>query len=308
MLQLRPRPIAQCLLFCVLAGSGCSDDGSAQSQDDGTGGSDTDSTAMDTSTGGGPQGSTADANAEVSLEVLGLVGRDDEQLDATVRLGNDLAVAIPLSPVSFRLVGDDGLERIASSAATEDACPLDELLSPGASVECDLLVESPAGTVPTHLIYSVGVEGEIVEVRATVPQIEDCDRCEGACTDLSGDPDNCGACGRTTLSQTTCVDGELVCAEGIDYQTSSDHCGSCLNTCWELPLADGAADVFCELGECSFVYSDESEETSCDDVCAQAGGVCESATCFGDPNAQTTCDSDGACVGYFTQCTCSAPR
>jgi hypothetical protein len=75
--------------------------------------------------------------------------------------------------------------------------------------------------------------------------------CGGACTNLAGDPNNCGSCGHTCgagqiCSSATCVAcavGEAACGSVCaNLKTDPDNCGQCGNAC-----GDGSV---CRLGVC----------------------------------------------------------
>jgi hypothetical protein len=63
--------------------------------------------------------------------------------------------------------------------------------------------------------------------------------CFGACVDLQGDHNNCGACGKTCTTIQTCVSGVCECAgshvlcSGVCTSTKSDplNCGACGTKC-----------------------------------------------------------------------------
>lgn len=73
------------------------------------------------------------------------------------------------------------------------------------------------------------------------------DICDGGCTDLSTDQNNCGGCKHKCNMGEKCINGmcttviNLICKgnaiqcgdECIDVSTNMDHCGSCLHTCFD---------------------------------------------------------------------------
>jgi hypothetical protein len=82
------------------------------------------------------------------------------------------------------------------------------------------------------------------------------DLCDGTCTDVSLDPDNCGACGNVCgeampyCNQGTCSEcraWEAICGGAcMDILWDSNNCGGCGIVCPE--------DRFCEWGGCTGLY------------------------------------------------------
>ena len=118
--------------------------------------------------------------------------------------------------------------------------------------------------------------------------------CEGVCTELLTDADNCGNCGnacpRRPDTVTTCVDAEcfLGCANqrSIDFENDPQHCGACATAC---PTAVGG-EPWCSEGQCGSPCADNQEVCSgiCvntnnnDDHCGACDHVCPgSSNCNG---------------------------
>ena len=149
--------------------------------------------------------------------------------------------------------------------------------------------------------------------------------CAGACKDMSADVKNCKSCG------TTCATGGVCGATGCgcpsngtvcngvckDLQTDEANCGTCGDPC--------AAGTLCMSGKCgalSACYPGQSGGglTSCAQLCAQSGKVCQAAckgtastlpvggveynasTCTGNPSDQTCTSTFGK--AYSAKCCC----
>jgi hypothetical protein len=106
--------------------------------------------------------------------------------------------------------------------------------------------------------------------------------CDGACTSVSTDPNNCGACG------SVCGEGET-CCEGtcFDLQTELDHCGSCSTAC-AAPTTPECAAATCGAGACGFSFQPAGTA-----VAAQTAGDCRINQCDGgDAIAANVDDTD----------------
>jgi hypothetical protein len=81
--------------------------------------------------------------------------------------------------------------------------------------------------------------------------------CNGACTNVQGDPRNCGSCGKTCNTQAgevcqkgvcgpPCTGGTTRCGTGcLDVQNDPQNCGDCAKKC--------AAAESCSMGKCTLV-------------------------------------------------------
>lgn len=74
--------------------------------------------------------------------------------------------------------------------------------------------------------------------------------CQGACVDVSSNPDNCGGCGKSCGQGNACQSGQCACSpsltkcEGscVDLKSDENNCGQCGNQCDN--------DQQCKGGDC----------------------------------------------------------
>jgi hypothetical protein len=102
--------------------------------------------------------------------------------------------------------------------------------------------------------------------------------CGERCVDTSGDPANCGGCGRT-------------CAAGLLCQGGS--CG-----CAPSGIACGAGQMCCAQDGCKSLDSDVNNCGSCGHVCGGSGASCVSGqcTCGGQTCGQYETCCNGSCA------------
>jgi hypothetical protein len=103
--------------------------------------------------------------------------------------------------------------------------------------------------------------------------------CPSGCTDTSGDPQNCGMCGKACAPDATCVGG--ICRPA--------------NSCNGGPACTGSEQC-CGTG-CANTTTDDNNCGKCGKVCP-LGESCISSTC----TPVTTCNSGPACVTGQTCC------
>ncbi|MBW2262075.1 MAG: hypothetical protein JRG91_08895 [Deltaproteobacteria bacterium] len=139
--------------------------------------------------------------------------------------------------------------------------------------------------------------------------------CAGNCTELAGDPDNCGGCGQACgqghvctagACELTCPDGMTVC-DGVcrDLMTDFYNCGTCALTCAAgYVCTDGGCTPECPdgytacSGYCKNLQNDPSNCGECGSACA-AGEVCMAGVCeFTCPTPYIDCS--GSCVDLDT--------
>ncbi len=141
--------------------------------------------------------------------------------------------------------------------------------------------------------------------------------CDGVCTSIASDPDNCGGCDIECASGEACSEGTcqaLECAsnqelcDGFCASTASDpdNCGACGEACGEgegcldgecADFGCGTSQVEC-LGVCVSLLTDEQNCGDCGESCdlgdSCINGVCE-LTC---PEGSLACN--GACIDPLT--------
>ncbi len=199
--------------------------------------------------------------------------------------GDEALAGAPRYRAAIGTPDEHGLPAIGTPEARE---MLRNWLACGAQV-----VEAPSGT-------STGI-GDIVpaiEVLACGPGQAACD---GACLDVSADPANCGACGRTCGAAQGCVDGVCTCAAGLtacgadcfDLTTDVSHCGACGNDC---------GTMFCAASVCTAACPAGSTDCggSCVDLATSASncGGCGRRCLPGEACSGGSC----ACTGGTTAC------
>jgi len=136
----------------------------------------------------------------------------------------------------------------------------------------------------------------------------DQEQCDGDCVSVLTDESNCGECGNSCGSGSSCVEGTCTCQDGfescdgacVDPQSDPDHCGGCGEAC--------SAEEVCSLGGCSDECSDGLTacgrncvdlDTSvlhcgeCENAC-DGGRLCEGGDCACEVSDELECE--GTCV------------
>jgi len=173
--------------------------------------------------------------------------------------GPDGESEIPVDPPPFFLPSANALKCVAAAVTTSAAATID-----GALLTLDLKQTAPASVV--------------IPTPGPIPTPGACNgstftSCNGLCTDLTSDPNNCGGCGN-------------VCAPGQKCWAS---------TCQGAPACGNAMQSDCN-GACTYTASDNNNCGACGVVCA-SDQVCESGACVAGtqcPNGEANCD--GTCV------------
>lgn len=146
--------------------------------------------------------------------------------------------------------------------------------------------------------------------------------CEGTCTNVATDPENCGKCGTLCPSGQACVagacsatcppDDKLCTNDGgasicVNAQTDNDNCGSCGHACKPNEICHNAecngtcgdsksGEVVCGadggLPYCANLQADNTNCGTCGHVCT-GGELCVSGVCKGAcDTSQTLCGID----------------
>jgi len=115
--------------------------------------------------------------------------------------------------------------------------------------------------------------------------------CNGVCTDVSSDTNNCGACALVCDPGTSCVSGVCSCPSGlsscngvcVDLMNDVTNCGACLTACTGGEVCNlGACVCLPGLapcgGTCVDILSDGNNCGGCGVVCT-GGQVCSAGTC-----------------------------
>jgi alpha-tubulin suppressor-like RCC1 family protein len=109
-------------------------------------------------------------------------------------------------------------------------------------------------------VYSATVPLSPVAINANSPcTCSELALCNGQCVNMSGDPRNCGQCGRACSGEAICVSGACICPSGftlcgeqcVDLQSNNAHCGRCNNRCRIRPPCTRVGEcTACDNGEC----------------------------------------------------------
>ncbi len=137
-------------------------------------------------------------------------------------------------------------------------------------------------------------------------------RCDGGCTDVQTDPNNCGACGTVCPAGQGCTAGGCACpapsttcgSQCVTVQTDATNCGACGKACRTGEVCQGGACV-CQRGlspcgaYCVDFASDVDNCGGCGKPCSQ-GEVCSAgacaAYCAGVDGGAALADCGGSCV------------
>jgi len=214
---------------------------------------------------------------------------DDILVLVTVSVANGTEVGIPIAPAFFRIATDDGLEHMVApeSVLLDDACLADVFVGGGSIYSCTVAFFVPPSAQPVAVtyVYPGANADSLSSVRAPVSDYSACDRCEGRCVDLNTSAEHCGACGVALVGGATCLDGEVVCPNGltacdgecVDTTSHSLHCGGCDQGLIDGECLDGVAScrqyyTACG-GECVALNLSEEHCGACDRRVPD-GGTC----------------------------------
>jgi len=128
--------------------------------------------------------------------------------------------------------------------------------------------------------------------------LEDFRWCNGQCSHLPSDPNNCGFCGRTCFDNTFCDNGSCACDNDaltycnstcVNTETNTQHCGRCNSRC---PTGAG-----CVNGSCSC----PTGQVSCAGQCVTLGTLDHCLSC------NDSCGVGASCTPGGCQCPASTP-
>ena len=169
------------------------------------------------------------------------------------------------------------------------------------------------GSVASVAIAVIACNGETADSCASVQM-----SCDGKCTNVDSDPQNCGSCGKTCDQSSVCSKGSCVslcaplatvCTTGssftcVDTQTDNKNCGACGAACKNLEACvAGKCQGGCPQGEepcvpdagaafCAHVISDNQNCGACFNKCGPLS-VCSIGACSNQcAQGQTTCSPD----------------
>jgi len=131
--------------------------------------------------------------------------------------------------------------------------------------------------------------------------------CDGQCTALAVDRNNCGACGlRCTVAGATCANGTCGCQPPksascgvapatacVDLTADTNNCGTCGRAC------SGATPV-CSGGSCVPACNTASDQTQCGTQCVVLGNDLNNCGTCGTACAPSQICSGGVCVAPST--------
>jgi hypothetical protein len=183
---------------------------------------------------------------------------------------------------------------------------------------CGKACPAPANSTPTCTNQVCGFacdSGFFACGNACCPTARTC--CNGACTDLTSDIQNCGTCGKSCTDQQVCQDGACItksCDTGQLHQCylpAQDDYGNCVNDC---PAGSSACRGSCarqlakEKRDCDASFSCPSSLSCCGSTCKNFVTDLENCGACNHPcpvpaNSSPTC-TNGACgficnAGFF---------
>jgi endo-1,4-beta-D-glucanase Y len=142
------------------------------------------------------------------------------------------------------------------------------------------------------------------------------DECNGTCVNVQTDQQNCGACGKTCGTGTTCQNGSCSCASGLVscggscVASNVQHCGTSCTACSSAQVCvNNACSGSCPTGtmKCSDgACSANNDSAHCGNSCTVCSGgtSCVNGSCACASSNQMVCN--GACTDVTTTAHCGS--
>lgn len=175
-------------------------------------------------------------------------------------------------------------------------------------VSCGLLLlgatactVSGRGVPDAAMTFDVGGRDDAWRTTCPVGTID----CDGTCSRVAADSNNCGSCGNVCPAGTTCAVGRCDCAapmiacDGlcIDPTADAEHCGTCDDAC--------APTEICSMSECIVMCTAANHRVCVNtDTSGTRTQIC--ADLFNDPincgTCNTTCGGGATCIDGLCAC------
>src|SRR5580692_2129537 len=140
--------------------------------------------------------------------------------------------------------------------------------------------------------------------------------CSGTCINVQTDSQNCGACGKTCGSGSSCQSGACTCTSGFVscggscVASNAQHCGSSCSACTGTDVcdSDGTCSSTCSSGsKCSDGACSSNTNSADCGTCGNActgGSTCVNGSCSCGTSSQMVCN--GSCVDITTTTNCGS--
>jgi hypothetical protein len=136
--------------------------------------------------------------------------------------------------------------------------------------------------------------------------------CSGTCINVQTDSQNCGACGKTCGSGSSCQSGACTCTSGFVscggscVASNAQHCGSSCSACTGTDVCDSdgtcSSGSKCSDGACSS-NTNSADCGTCGNACT-GGSTCVNGSCSCGTSSQMVCN--GSCVDITTTTNCGS--